>query len=223
MSKWLESLDDYLSKYRGMNKCPLEYVARSQVAVKLHAIDAAIDDENVNQEMTSRAPHDHYLYGADNKTRVNMEQNGKNIARYWLFLQEYCSPLKSRNRQNDMYNLKRFNQAGCIATTRRTTRSPFRSSSNASECVRPSRNIALTTMLDSGQILGMSKKSHNYRNIRFLVGAWDTSSSPSTPIIPIRSISSVHGSSDWLVLVHCLIFLDQIKSFSTVEQFYWTV
>ena len=51
-----------------MNKCPLAYVARSQVAVKPHAMDPANIDENVDQEMTSRAPHDQYSYGADNKT-----------------------------------------------------------------------------------------------------------------------------------------------------------
>ena len=28
----------------------------------------ATDYENVNQEMTSRAPHDQYVYGVDNKT-----------------------------------------------------------------------------------------------------------------------------------------------------------
>ena len=140
MSKWLESLYDYLLKCRGVNKCPLAYVVRYKVAVKLYAIDPAIDDENVNKEMTSREPHDQYANGTNNKTRINMEQNGKTIAPYWIFLQEYCSPLKSRNRQNDMYNLKRFNQAGCIATTRRTRRLPSRSSFDASECVRPSRH-----------------------------------------------------------------------------------
>ena len=40
-------------------------------------MDPAIDYENVDQEMTSLEPHDQYLYGADNKTRANMEQNGK--------------------------------------------------------------------------------------------------------------------------------------------------
>ena len=152
-----------------------------------------------------------------------MERNGKNIAPYWLFLREYCSPLKSRNGQNDTYTLKQFDQAGRVATTRCTTRLQSRSSSDASERVRTSRKIALTAMLDSSQLLGISKKSHNYRNIQFLVGAWDTSSSPSTPIGPIRSIPSVYGSSDWLVLVDCLIFLDQIESFSTFKQFDWTV
>ena len=58
MSKWVESLDDYLLKCRGVNKCPLEYVARSQVVVKPHAIDPATDYENVDQEITSRAPHE---------------------------------------------------------------------------------------------------------------------------------------------------------------------
>ena len=28
----------------------------------------AINDENVDQEIISRAPHDQYVYGADNKT-----------------------------------------------------------------------------------------------------------------------------------------------------------
>ena len=49
MSKWLESLDDYLLKCQGVNKWPLIYVARSQVAVKPHAMDPAIDYENVDQ------------------------------------------------------------------------------------------------------------------------------------------------------------------------------
>ena len=48
MSKWLESLDDYLLKCRGVNKCPLEYAVRSQVAVKPHTMDPAIDYENVD-------------------------------------------------------------------------------------------------------------------------------------------------------------------------------
>ena len=130
-----------------------------------------------------------------------MERNGKKIAPYWLFLREYCSPLKSRNGRNDTYTLKRFDQAGRVATARRTTRLPSRSSSDASERVRLSRHIELTAMLDSGQLFGMSKKIHNYRNIRFLVGAWDTSSSPSTPIGTIRSIPSVYGSSDWLIIL----------------------
>ena len=38
------------------------------MALKLHAMDPAIDYENVDQEMTSRAPLDKYVYGADNKT-----------------------------------------------------------------------------------------------------------------------------------------------------------
>ena len=52
----------------GVNKCPLAYIARSHVAVKLHTTDPATDNGNVDQEMTSRAPHDQYVYGADNKT-----------------------------------------------------------------------------------------------------------------------------------------------------------
>ena len=51
-----------------MNKCPLAYLARSQVAVKPHAMDPAIDYENFDQEMTSQAPHDQYVYGADKNT-----------------------------------------------------------------------------------------------------------------------------------------------------------
>ena len=86
MSKWLESLDDYLLKFRGVNKFPLAYVAMSHVAVKPHAMNPTIDDEIVNKKMTSLAPHDQYVYGVDNKTHVNMEQNSKNIAPYWIFL-----------------------------------------------------------------------------------------------------------------------------------------
>ena len=141
-----------------------------------------------------------------------MERNDKKITPYWLFLQEYCSPLKSKNGRNDMYTLKRFNQAGRVATTCCTARLPSRLLSKASERVRLSQHIALTAMLDPGQLLGMSKKSHNYHNIRFLVGAWDTSSSPITPIGSIRFILSIYRSSDWLILVDCLIFLDQINS-----------
>ena len=36
--------------------------------VKPHATDPATDYENVDKEMTSLAPHDQYVYGADNKT-----------------------------------------------------------------------------------------------------------------------------------------------------------
>ena len=67
MYKWLESLDYYLLKYRGVNKYPLSYVARYQVAVKPHALDPATDYGNIDQEMASRAPHDQYVYGVDNK------------------------------------------------------------------------------------------------------------------------------------------------------------
>ena len=42
-------LDDYLLKCRGLNKCPLAYVAIAQVAVKPHATDPATDYENVDQ------------------------------------------------------------------------------------------------------------------------------------------------------------------------------
>ena len=53
MSKWLESLYDYLLKFRGANKSPLAYVTRSQVAVKQHAMEPTADYDNVDQEMTS--------------------------------------------------------------------------------------------------------------------------------------------------------------------------
>ena len=49
MSKWFESLDDYLLKCRGVNKCPLAYVARFQVEVKPHTMDPATNYENVDQ------------------------------------------------------------------------------------------------------------------------------------------------------------------------------
>ena len=55
-----------------MNKSPLTYVAISQVEVKPHAMDPATDYENVDQEMTSRAPHDQYVYGVDNNTLWNI-------------------------------------------------------------------------------------------------------------------------------------------------------
>ena len=51
-----------------MNKFPLAYVARPQVAVKPHAMDPATNDENVDQEMTSQALHEQYVFGANNKT-----------------------------------------------------------------------------------------------------------------------------------------------------------
>ena len=68
MSKWLDSIDDYLLKCRLVNKCPLAYVAIFQVVVKPHTMDPAASYKNVNQEMTSRAPHDQFVYGAYNKT-----------------------------------------------------------------------------------------------------------------------------------------------------------
>ena len=75
MSKWLESLYAYLLKCKGVNKRPLVYVARAQVAVKLHAIYPANYYENVDKEMTSRAPHDQCVYGADNKTLWHILHN----------------------------------------------------------------------------------------------------------------------------------------------------
>ena len=68
MSKWLESLYEYLLTCQGVHKCPLAYVARAQVAGKPHAKDPATDYGNVDQEMTSLAPYEQYVYSADNKT-----------------------------------------------------------------------------------------------------------------------------------------------------------
>ena len=51
-----------------MNKFPLAFVVTAQVVVKPHAADTDTKYENVDQEMTAWAPHDQYLYGADNKT-----------------------------------------------------------------------------------------------------------------------------------------------------------
>ena len=68
MSKWLESLYDYLFKCRGVNKSPLAYVAISQVVVKSHLMDPSTDYVNVDQEMTSQAPHHQYVYGTEKKT-----------------------------------------------------------------------------------------------------------------------------------------------------------
>ena len=45
LKEWIESLYDYLFKCWEVNKCPLEYVARAQVAVKPHATDPATDYE----------------------------------------------------------------------------------------------------------------------------------------------------------------------------------
>ena len=58
-----------------MNKSPLAYVARSKVTVKPHAMDPVTDYENVDQEMTSRAPRDQYVYGEDNKTLWHILQD----------------------------------------------------------------------------------------------------------------------------------------------------
>ena len=49
MSKWLESLDYYLLICRVVNKFPLAYVARAQVAVKPHVEDPATEYENFDQ------------------------------------------------------------------------------------------------------------------------------------------------------------------------------
>ena len=43
-------------------------VERAKVLVKPHAEDPDTAYENIDQEMTSRAPHDQYLYCAYNKT-----------------------------------------------------------------------------------------------------------------------------------------------------------
>ena len=51
-----------------MHKCPLAYVAIAHVAVKAHATDPTTEYENVDQDKTSRAPHDQYVYDADKKT-----------------------------------------------------------------------------------------------------------------------------------------------------------
>ena len=45
------------------------------MAVKTHALDPVPDYENVDQEMTPRAPHDQFVYGADNKTLWHILHN----------------------------------------------------------------------------------------------------------------------------------------------------
>ena len=67
MAKWLEGLDNYLMILRGVNKCPLGYVKRDIVAVPEHADDPSIGYANMDEEMTARAPHDQYVYSADNR------------------------------------------------------------------------------------------------------------------------------------------------------------
>ena len=46
-----------------------------KVAVKPHATDPATDYEIFDQEMTSRAPHDQYVFGADNDTLWHILHN----------------------------------------------------------------------------------------------------------------------------------------------------
>ena len=163
-----------------------------------------------------------------------MVRNSKKIAPYCLFLQEYWSPLKLRNGRNDMYTLKCFDQALRVATTGRTALLPPRSSSNASEHVRPSRHIALTAILNYGQLLGVSKTSQSYCNIQLLVGAWETSSSTSTPIGTIISkpfylwnFWIVHFSwfsylprLDWEFLYLQSISLDSLSRLSHLHQLF---
>ena len=67
VAKWLEGLDEYLMILRGVNKCPLSYVKRNLVAVTVHANDPSIGYANIDEGMTAHAPHDQYVYGADNK------------------------------------------------------------------------------------------------------------------------------------------------------------
>ena len=49
----------------GVNKTPLAYVKRTEVAVPPHADDPSTAYDNIDMEMISRAPHDLYVYGAD--------------------------------------------------------------------------------------------------------------------------------------------------------------
>ena len=67
MARWLEGLDDYLMILRGVNKCPLGYVKRESVSVTAHLDDPSSGYTNIDEEMTARAPHDQFVYGADNK------------------------------------------------------------------------------------------------------------------------------------------------------------
>ena len=52
---------------RGVNKCPLGYVKRDIIVVTAHVYDPTIGYANINKEMTTRAPHDQYVYGVDNR------------------------------------------------------------------------------------------------------------------------------------------------------------
>ena len=117
------------------------------------------------------------------KNRVNTEQNGNNITPYWIFLREYCLPIKSINGRNDTYTLKWCDQEGHVATVRFTTCLPFRTSFDTSDRVRTSRHISLTVIIDSDKLPNMSNTSWTYRNIRFFGGARDTPSPPSAPFV----------------------------------------
>ena len=67
MSKWLEALDDFLLKVRGVRKCPLAYVTREPATVPPHATDPTAGYSSIDMELISRAPHDLYVYPADNR------------------------------------------------------------------------------------------------------------------------------------------------------------
>ena len=67
MSKWLEALDDFLLKVRGVQKCPLAYCTRESATVQAHATDPSTGYSSIDMEMISRAPHDLYVYAVDNR------------------------------------------------------------------------------------------------------------------------------------------------------------
>ena len=142
---------------------------------------------------------------------------------YRIFLQGYCSSLKSRNRRNNTYTLKNFNQAGPVAKTRRTGRLPSRPSFDASERARPSRHIAITAILNYDQLLGTPKTSQTDCNIQFHGGSRYTSSQPSAPLVPSERDTSSYKSSycpdkvNYILILGKSHWTDHIKTLLSTE------
>ena len=70
---------------------------------------------------------------------------------------------------------------------------------NTSECVRASRQIAITAIVDSNKNLGTSNKIPTDRSLRFLGGAGYTSPSDRYPF--------AYMCSDWPGQINCLLIL----------------
>ena len=116
---------------------------------------------------------------------ANLRRFGLSFKQYWLDLHvKSCAMLVN--------NLK-YNRPPSITLIKQRTSS--KPSSDMSERVRSSRHTALTDIIDSDQLLRMSKTSKTHCNILFLGGAWKNPSPPSIPIGPIRPNPSIYGVS----------------------------